>query len=80
MSETFERNHPEIDESVISESLDNTMEIVDKCNVTVEIDRKKAILPSVEIPEGVKGENEYLIKLCKDGWRWREIAQEITTL
>lgn len=76
MLTSFLTNHFDISKSDVELSLANTLEIVDKCNVMIDIDRKKGLLPSVEIPDEYKGENEYLKKLCFEGWRWRKIVKK----
>lgn len=68
MLESFLKNHGSyLSRNSILESLENTMEIVEKCDVLLEIDRKKGILPNVE----TKGytDDEYLKRLSMNGWK-----------
>lgn len=68
MFQTFKKNHGDyLSDAVIKISLENTLEIAEKCNSKLEIDRKKGILPVVEtkgMPEDV-----FLEKLCFRGWK-----------
>jgi len=73
MFETFEKNHPDVAKRDVKIALENTMEVYDKCNITMAIDKKQGILPKVNIPKEFKTPNNFLISLCKDGWKWREI-------
>ena len=77
MFRTFKTNHGDyLSDKVINTSLETTMEIVEKCNSKLEIDRKKGILPVVEtkgMPEDV-----FLEKLCFRGWKkFRNMEQII---
>lgn len=69
MFNTFKVNHGKyLSDLVIKTSLENTMEIVERCEaVKLDIDRKKGILPKVE----TKGmaEDVFLEKLCFRGWK-----------
>jgi len=77
MIDSFKATHPYISSKVVKLSLENTLEIAEKCNVSLEIDRKKGILPKINIPTEYSGENNYLIKLCKSGWQWREMRKRV---
>lgn len=67
MIESFRKNHPYITQNDIKVALENTLEIAERCNSKLEIDRKKGILPAVN----TKGmpEDEFIKKLCYKGWR-----------
>jgi DNA-directed DNA polymerase III PolC len=73
MLESFSINHPTLNKQLVVNALENTMEIYEKCNVELSIDKKQGILPKVTIPKEYKSPKSYLIKLCKDGWVWRNI-------
>jgi DNA polymerase-3 subunit alpha len=74
MFKAFKRNHSKyLSNRDVKSALENTMEIVDKCNVKLKLGKKQNILPIVKLPKDMT-ENSLIIKLCKDGWKWREIA------
>jgi DNA polymerase-3 subunit alpha len=75
MIESFKLNHPFISPKLIKNSLETTMEIFEKCNVEIEINKKQGILPDFKIPVNYTGEKNYLINLCKKGWIWRNIEK-----
>ena len=58
------------------ESLSNTLELADKCNISMEFD--KIHLPVFDVPKGFSKE-AYLNELCEQGLksRFKEITQEI---
>lgn len=49
-----------------TQAIANTHEIADKCNV--EYPLSAPIIPHTHIPDGYNSEEEYLKKLCNDGW------------
>ena len=51
----------------IPEAIDNTLEIMEKCNV-VEIETGKAYLPAFPIPEGYESEDTYFEQVAKEGF------------
>lgn len=75
MYNAFKKHHPDILKKTISASLENTMEIVDKCNVSFKLDKKQGILPSVDIPKNFPNSKKYMVDLCKKGWKWRNIKK-----
>ncbi|MHA2100955.1 MAG: DNA polymerase III subunit alpha, partial [Candidatus Kariarchaeaceae archaeon] len=77
MLKSFQEYHPLISKVVVKNSLENTMEIFEKCNVEIEIDRKKGILPVYKIPDEYDSENKFLIDLCKKGWTWRRVNKRV---
>lgn len=58
-----------IDISFAKEALENTNEIADKCNVTIELG--KEYFPSIKIPEDIHSLEEYFKKLCDEGFEKR---------
>jgi DNA polymerase III alpha subunit len=79
MIQTFSQYHNYISPNKIKLALENTMEIYEKCDVKLEIDRKKGILPNVYIPEEFgDSAKRYLISLCKKGWTWRKMSERIS--
>lgn len=75
MYQSFLKNH-KMSKSLVLEALNSTVELADMCNVNIEIDYKKALLPNPGIPEKYKGNNlKYLKDLCLQGWTWREIPR-----
>ena len=52
----------------VPEAIDNTLEIVNKCNVEIELG--KIQLPYFKVPSGLD-DNSYLRKLCEDGLKKR---------
>lgn len=74
MRDSFRRNHGFLGNEAIKESLDTTVELAERCNVKVEIDYLKALLPNPGIPKKYKGDEfAYLKDLCLEGWTWRSI-------
>lgn len=51
-----------------AEALSNTLEVAEKCDVSIEF--KRVILPSFDVP-GDKPEDDYLRERCAEGIRWR---------
>lgn len=74
MRRSFLKNHPFLSKKAIKESLNTTVELAERCNVEVEIDYLKALLPNPGIPKKYKGDEfAYLKDLCLQGWTWRSI-------
>lgn len=73
MFDTFRQNHDYINASLLKESLDNTLEIAEKCNTNIKEDYLAAILPKFNIPNDYNNEFEYLKALSFKGWIWRDI-------
>jgi len=73
MEEAYRRFHPMLSESVVSRSLDATVEIADRIEANV-IEERKAILPIVDL-EGFESAEEKLVSLVREGWKWRRISQ-----
>ena len=76
MFDSFRDVH-NLPKAVIKDALENTMEIYEKCNFDLKIDKKQNILPKVFVPEKYKNEKQYLISLCKNGWGKRNIKDRI---
>ena len=51
MADEFRTEHPGILRTVVDEALDNTYELARLCEASVHIDRKKCLLPPVEVPD-----------------------------
>lgn len=64
--EIYEKLKIIMNENEIRTGLDNTLEIVEKCNAQIPL--SPPILPKVEIPKQYKNNTEYLWYLCKEGW------------
>lgn len=74
MRDAFIRHNGFMSKGQIKEALDTTVELAERCNVGVEIDYKKALLPDPGIPKKYAGNAfAYLKALCLDGWTWRSI-------
>lgn len=76
MFQSFMSSHGFLGKKNIKESLDATIQLAEMCNVKVEIDYLKALLPNPGMPKKYKGDEfAYLKDLCLDGWTWREIPK-----
>jgi DNA polymerase-3 subunit alpha len=74
MFQSFRKYHPFLSVEMIKEALNSTMEFFERCNVKIEVDKTKVLLPDPEIPDKYKGDHYlYLKSLCLDGWTWRQI-------
>jgi DNA polymerase-3 subunit alpha len=73
MFDAFSEHHKDISKKDIKNALENTMEIVDKCNYKFELNKKQGILPNIEIPDEFTTSKKYIVDLCKKGWKWRRI-------
>jgi len=74
MRDAFIRHNGFLSKERIKEALDTTVELAERCNVKVELDYKKALLPDPGIPKKYHGDPfGYLKSLCLDGWTWRGI-------
>lgn len=51
------------------ELIENTLEIVDKCNFRFDLGRR--LMPNFPIPEGFASEEEYFDYQCRQGWEYR---------
>jgi DNA polymerase-3 subunit alpha len=59
----------QIGHEAVEEGIDNTDEIVEKCNVEIELHRD--LMPKIHIPSEFETEQEYLKHLIKEGWNKR---------
>lgn len=76
MEELFRIHHPTIAPEHIKAALDNTLVIGDKAQAKLEIDRKKALLPQIQIPAEYAGDEFlYLRDLCMGGWDTRNMRR-----
>lgn len=73
MRDAFLRHHT-LSKEQIKEALDTTVELAARCDVKVELDYKKALLPDPGVPKKYAADHfGYLKSLCLDGWTWRSI-------
>jgi len=78
MLQTFKRNHAALNKNIVIEALENTAEIAEKCNLTIELDTKKGILPDVNILlQGADTPKEKMLQIVKYGWHWRKMNVRI---
>lgn len=78
MYKSFKKYHKNISVANIKAAMENTLEIAGKCEkMSTEINLKRAILPSFDIPKKKTSEVEYLVNLCRKGWKWRKINKKI---
>ena len=62
MERGFEEHHPGIPGAVWQAAIDNTMEVAEKCQVDIVVDRFKALLPDVKIPDDQRPEFDQWMK------------------
>ncbi len=65
----------------IPEAISNSQKIAEKCNVELEIDKKKFIFPQFQPPENFEDNNQYFDYLCEKGLKERfkdNISSEIS--
>lgn len=74
MEAAFLANHGHISDDDVKEALDNTVELAERVTTAPKIDKLRALLPAVEMPEGYKSEMAYVRDLCIEGMRWRDIS------
>jgi len=67
MEATFTKYYPFIPKTVVRRALDSTLEIMNRCETT--IDTQACIIPSVEVPEKNMSQLDYLKRLTKAGWK-----------
>ncbi|MCK5019333.1 MAG: DNA polymerase III subunit alpha [Candidatus Peribacteraceae bacterium] len=76
MQNAFLKWHPEIPEETWMRALDNTLEIVDKCEDEV-LKFRKGVLPVVEVEDEYDNDpDKKLWALVNKGWKWREIQEK----
>lgn len=79
LEETFRVDHGYFPEHLVKASLDETLAIAEKCQAELKLDRKKAMIPSIEIPPefgtGVESDYKYMFHLAMKGWDWRQIER-----
>jgi DNA polymerase-3 subunit alpha len=71
IEETYRMFHGYLSKAEVKRSLDHTIEVADKCQAKLEVDRFKALVPAVEIPSRFRDEVEYIHHLCEVGWKAR---------
>ena len=73
MSKAFSTHHSYIPEETVTEALDGTVELADRCTAKILIDPMKVLSPKVETPSEYKTDWEYLIALVTEGMRSRSL-------
>jgi len=73
------RYHPWIEKGDMFEMMDNSVQLSERCNVDLKLDKFACILPDVEVPAGLT-EKQYIFQLCKDGWAWRNVPERARRL
>ncbi len=71
LEETYRAYHGYMSKDEVKRSLDNTVLIAEKCQAKLEVDRFKALVPTVEIPHPFINEVDYVRHLCAVGWKTR---------
>lgn len=82
MFAAYRRHHEYIPKHLVTQALNSTIELAERCDAKVHVDYKAALLPRPERPEKYTDDFQYLKDLCLDGWRWRAIdkrARDIAT-
>lgn len=81
LAETYRAHHGYLSKELVKQSLDMTVEIAEKCQAKLELDRFKALVPAVEMPPEYpttpEGEARYLRHLAMEGWRSRGLDRLI---
>lgn len=81
MMEGFQTFHPYIDRADVRRALTTTLEIAEKCQARLIIDRFKALVPTPGIPAKYKGnEFAFITDLCWTGWESRDMFARIKRL
>lgn len=76
--ETYRMFHGYMTDKMIKQSLDSTMEIGEKCQAKIEVDRFKALVPPIAIPKEFNNdEAAFMRHLCKLGWESRGVERLI---
>lgn len=76
MWKSFLKYH-DIPKKQIKSALNNTMLLASQMEATLDIDYHAAILPEIDIPVEHDSEWQYLLSLCKEGWKWRNLKKRI---
>lgn len=81
MADSFHLHHGYFSAQEVKVMLDNTLAIAEKCQAKLEVDRFKALVPSIEIPQEFANQPDpevaYIKRLCAKGWHERELDQLI---
>lgn len=88
MEDTFRKNHGYMTEAAIKSSLDTTLEINERIDAKLTIDRKKGMVPKVPMPPEFNthpemsephpdDEYDYMVALCAIGWEKRGLEERI---
>jgi len=72
--EEIRENISYLNQKDIDEAVNNTQIICDKCNAEVPL--SAPIIPHTDIPTEYKSEYDYLVQLCRNGWRKRQINKK----
>ncbi len=76
----LEYHHGVLSEQQIGEALDNTLVLAEQCDARLDMDRFKALLPAIQLPDGYDDEFAYIRELCERGWEEREISDRAKQL
>lgn len=76
----LEAHYDALSEQQIEEALDNTLVLAEQCNAKLDMDRFKALLPEIQLPDGYDDEFAYIRELCERGWAEREISDRAKRL
>lgn len=80
MESNFSKFHPDLREEQIQQALDSTLEIAEKCEAKLELDKFRALLPEPTIPSSIRSEFAYLTNLCQEGWDSHDIVSRAERL
>jgi len=81
MMDGFQTYHPYIDRADVRRALATTLEIAEKCQARLIIDRFKALVPSPGLPAKYKGnEFAFITDLCWTGWESRDMFERVKRL
>lgn len=74
MAWAFGKWHEYIEEKLVEEALNNTVELAERCTAKIDIDPHRCLLPPVEIPDGFKSEFSYLTHLVTRAYTTRDLV------
>jgi len=70
----LQHHHDVLSEALIEEALDNTLALAEQCAAVLDMDRFKALLPEIELPDGYDDEFKRIQDLCEQGWTERGVS------
>lgn len=77
MFKSFRRNNPDLSKRSIRQAIETTREVADKCNYEFKFDKKKGLIPSTTKLLDGKTAREFVIGLCKKGWKEKNVSGQI---